>query len=151
MSARPKPITPAQVKAIHVALHRKGIDDAAYRELLKHWNATSCKDLSRLEASDLLARLGRPLANPRGLHPSPRARRQALPNNVFRLASKLQRDLVAELVSEIHWGQEDGFSRWLRSNMGLTRITTDEEAGKVIEGLKAIKRRQHKDGLRRLR
>ena len=148
MSGPGKPITPAQVRAIHVALHRQGIDDAAYRALLSHWDVGTCKSLTRAEASDLLARLGRPIPNPRGLRPSPREDRDALPNNVFRMPSAAQRSLIDELAAEIRWGAPDGYRKWLSANMGLRRITTDREAAKVIEGLRAIKRRQSKAAAR---
>ena len=62
-----KPITPAQVRAIHVALHRHGIDDDEYRaRLMDRWGVDTCKALTRREASDLIASLGYPLPNPPG-------------------------------------------------------------------------------------
>ena len=144
MSAQPKAITTAQKRAIHVALRHKSIDDDTYRELLQSsWGVTTCKNLTRRQASDLLARLGRPLRNPRGLHPAPqKPRREQRPDNVFTLASKAQRELIAELAPEIHWDQPDGYRKWLVSNQGLRRVTTDAEAARVIEGLMSIKRRQ---------
>ena len=144
MSAKPKPITPRQVKAIHVALHKKGIDDDTYRDILSAgWGVTTCKNLTRRQASDLLARLGLALRNPRGMNPVPRKRRrEKRPDNVFTLASPEQRQLIGELVAEIRWSTPDGYRRWLLANQGLRRVTTDAEAARVIEGLLAIRKRQ---------
>ena len=143
-------ITAAQVRAIHVALHRRGIDDEDYRALLRgEFDAGSCKDLTRRQASALLTQLGRPLRNPPGTPPprpartapQPSAAAQPPPKGVARLATPLQRRFIADLVAEIAWRHEDGYRRWLKSNMGLARVATSVQAARVIEGLKALKRR----------
>ena len=54
-----RPITKAQIRAIHVALAHHGIPEHEYRERLHtDYGAKSCKDLTRRQASDLLLRLG---------------------------------------------------------------------------------------------
>ena len=142
-----RPITPAQVRAIHVALHALGIDDAAYRERLQHgWGVRSCKELTRRQASGLLASLGvRPAqrgAPDRSAASSPS--RPAREPGVTRLPSPAQRRLIAELSREVDWREPDGYPLWLAGNMGLVRVATADQAGRVIEGLKAIRRRQQR-------
>ena len=141
-----RPITPAQIRAIHVALAHHGIPDAAYRERLRTgYGVESCKQLTRRQAHELLLRLGVPLKRPPGA-PAPRARKARSPRarpapGVVRLPSGLQRRLIDALAGEIAWRARDGYAAWLKANMGLDRIATAEQAARVIEGLKAIKRR----------
>ena len=62
-----RPITPAQVRAIHVAISRSGIDDETYRGILyERYGVETSKALTRRQASELLSRLGRPLPRPPG-------------------------------------------------------------------------------------
>ena len=141
-----RPITKAQIKAIHVALSHHGIPDREYRERLHtDYEAKSCKDLTRRQASELLRRLGLPLKRPPGVQApreprTPRPRAKTSPG-VVRLPSPLQRKLIEQLAAEIEWRAPDGYTLWLRRNMGLNRLSTAEQASRVIEGLKAIKRR----------
>ena len=154
MSARitNAPITAAQVRAIHCALRAKDIDDAVYRLiLLAEYGAASCKELTRREASRLLSRLGRPLAHPPGGLPHTGTRRpiqapaerQVPPDGVVHLATRRQRDLIDRLVDEVAWEVDDGYRRWLTRSLGITRVGTRDEAGRVIEGLRGLKRHGH--------
>lgn len=144
LSARP--ITRDQVRAIHVELGRRGIDDDAYRALLRgEYGAASCKELTRREASELLTRLGRRLPRPPGVQ-APRAEPPApapepLPPGVERLATPAQRRLIDDLARELRW-DEAHLAAWLRANQGLARVRTSGEAWRVIEGLKAMRRRR---------
>lgn len=133
-----KAITPAQIRAIHVALHRRGIEDDDYRQILRDgWNVDTCKRLTRRQASELLRRLGAPRKERR----TPgRRRRPALPDNVTPLATAAQRRLIDDLAAEIEWREPGGYARWLKGNMGLKRVSTSEQAAHVIEGLKGLKR-----------
>lgn len=155
------PITPAQVRAIHVATSRQGIDDATYRAMLRvRYGVGTCKDLTRRQASDLLAHLGRPLPRPPGSGPAPSPRRRAaeaaqaaLPTppraaggRVIALPTPLQRVLIEELAAEVAWREPDGYRRWLRHTMGMERVATRAAASRVIEGLKALKRRSPRAG-----
>ena len=147
-----RPITPAQVRAIHVALSRHGIDDDEYRDRLrKGWGVDSCKELTRKQASGLLRSLGVPLKNPPGTPPAQRtagarSRTRPLPENAVQLATRAQRELIAALVDEIAWREADGFERWLEHNQGLRRVGTEHQAADVIEGLKQMVRRQRAAG-----
>ena len=142
-----KPITKAQIKHIHVQLHRRGIDDATYRALLDElFGVTTCTALTRRQASALLNRLGVRLKAAPGERPPPvkpaRPPRAPLPDGVVRLASPEQHRFIRELAAEIEWRVEDGLTRWLEHTMGLTRVRTVEDGQKVIEGLKALKHKQ---------
>lgn len=136
-----KPITASQVRSIHVALSRAGIDDDTYRDLLHDgYGVASCKDLSRRQASELLRHLGAPLRNPPGTRPkAPRQPKTKLPPGVTRLPSAAQRQLISDLVSEIAWRQEGGYHAWLKANQGIKRVATAQQAMRVIEGLKGLK------------
>ena len=140
------PITPAQVRAIHVALGSCGIDDDAYRAILHaRFDVDTCKALTRRQASVLLAALGQTLSQPPGAR-APRSRRPAsraaAGPNVRRMVSPAQRGLIDRLAGEIHWRTSAGYLGWLKHNMGLQRVSTASQAYRVIEGLKAIRRRQ---------
>ena len=141
-----RPITKSQIKAIHVALAHHGIPDKEYRERLHtDFGAKSCKDLTRRQASELLRRLGLPLKRPPGAGtpraPRPRKARAPTQPGVTRLPSPLQRRLIDQIAGEIRWRVPNGYALWLKGNMGLERISTAAQAARVIEGLKAIKRR----------
>ena len=141
-----RPITPAQIKAIHVALSYHNIPDREYRERLHtDYGAKSCKELTRRQASDLLSRIGVALKRPPGAQapraPRPRQPRAHTPSGVTRLPSAPQRQLIEQLAGEIEWRVPAGYTLWLERNMGLKRVSTADQARRVIEGLKAIKRR----------
>ena len=141
-----RPITKAQIKAIHVALSYHRIPDREYRERLHtDYGAKSCKDLTRRQASELLRRLGVPLKRPPGTQaprtPRPRQPRTRAAPGVTWLPSVPQRQLIDALAREIDWRVPNGHTLWLKRNMGLARISTADQAARVIEGLKAIKRR----------
>ncbi len=80
-------ITKAQIKSIHVALARQGIDDDTYRAKLRLlFNVSSCTQLNRRQASILLTSLGRPLApvpsTPKRKQNKRRAAPAPVPDNV---------------------------------------------------------------------
>ena len=138
-------ITGAQIKAIHVAVARRGIDEEDYRDMLREgWGVDTCKALTRRQGSEFLRHLGAKLRNPPGSRrprPRPAASRQTLPDGVIRLASPAQRQLIGELAREIAWREPDGYAGWLKKNQGLERVATTSQAARVIEGLKALKRK----------
>ena len=146
------PITAAQVRSIHVALSRRGIDDDTYRHILdERFGVATCKDLTRREASDLLTLLGRELPRPPGTRPRSGGRRPignaaepaAVADGVVRLATKGQRDLLDKLAGEIAWEAPNGYARWLTASLGLARVRTSAEAARAIEGLRGLKRHGH--------
>ena len=143
-------ITTAQIRTIHAALSRRGIDDETYRALLREQfdGVASCKDLSRSDAHRLINTLfGGPLPRRRQ-----RIRTPADPRPVgdgdgddapVRLVSPLQRRLIDALVSEIAWDSADGYRHWLRRSLGLVRVRTQGDATAVIRGLKGLKQHGH--------
>ena len=137
-----RPITAGQVRAIHVAISRSGIDDETYRGLLRErYDVSTCKALTRRQASEFLSRLGRPLPRPPGTG-RPRAERPPrLSAGVARLATQSQRALIEELRARVEWREPGGYARWLRTSFGFGRVATSAEAGRVVEGLKAMVRR----------
>ena len=140
-------ITPAQIRAIHVALPRRGLDDDEYRGLLRdRFDVDTCTALTRRQASELLVALGLPLPQPPGGERKPR-RRQPAPRakagaNVRRMITPGQRKLIETLAGEIAWREPGGYQRWLGKFMSLDRVSTAAQAARVIEGLKAMRRRQ---------
>lgn len=73
--SRTRSITPTHIRAIKTACRSHGIKDAEYPLLLNEFGVSTSKSLPRPEASDLLRRLGRPLA--RALGEQRRARRSS--------------------------------------------------------------------------
>ena len=143
-------ITSGQIRAIHAVLRRIGMEDDAYRELLRTlWGVSSCKDLTRAQAGDLLARLAGPYRPARQQQPRRRATRPAAPapaqtDGVVRLASPAQRRLIDALIGEVAWQYEDGYSRWLKRSLGLASVRTADEARRAIDGLKGLKNHGHR-------
>ena len=138
-------ITKAQIKAIHVALARQGIEDSDYRQKLRlMFGVDSCKALSRQQATTLLKSLGLPAPKP--AHKArPRRATRAQGDNVIALPTPAQMQFIAALRREIAWHQDDGYLCWLRCYLGITRIRTRIEAARVIQGLKGVKRHQQID------
>lgn len=143
-------ITAAQVRAIHVALAKRGIEDAEYRRVLaSRFGVETCKSLTRAQATDLLATLWRPLP-PRAKRPvrgssagkRRRARPAAAPNaaNVVDLPSPEQLALIDELAGRLGWGT-DALRSWSRKSFGWHRPRTMADARLAIEGLKAMSKR----------
>ena len=145
-----RPITPGQVRAVHAALPRAGLDDAAYRLLLGEvYGVRSCKELSSAQANELLANLNlspRPRPKPQPRPARRRAARQAPGGKVIRLASEAQRVLIGRLAGGIEWRAEDGLGAWMRRSLGLDAVRTGDDARRVIEGLKAMRRRARAQG-----
>ena len=139
-----RPITPAQIRSIHVAKTCAKLDDGEYRALLEaRFGVDTCKRLNRRQASELLLSFGRRLpSRPGRSKPRPQRKRQAkLPANAVRLATRAQRELIEELAGRVEWREEDGLARWMRASLGIDAARTDGEAADVIEGLKAMLRR----------
>ena len=109
-------ITTTQIRAIHAALHRHGIEDETYRELLHNeYGVDTCKDLDRRQASRLLVHL-----------PTPK-----------------QFQLIHDLRREVAWDHADGYRRWLKTCLGLDKVVDRDDASRVIQGLKGLKRGGH--------
>lgn len=90
-----RPITPAQIRAIHVALPRRGLSDDDYRGILRE--RLRRRDLQGADApagSRPAARTGPgAAAAARGAH--------AAATGAIRMATPAQRELIDELAGEI--------------------------------------------------
>ena len=137
-------ITKAQIKAIHVALARQGIEDDIYRQKLQFmFDVGTCKALSRQQATTLLQSLGLPAPKPvRQARPRRGRATRAPGDNIIALPTPAQMQFIGDLRREIAWDQDDGYRCWLRCYMGIERIRTCAEAARVIEGLKGVKQSQ---------
>lgn len=146
-SKLPPPITPGQVKLIHVMLGKQGIDDDWYRELLEDlYGVDTCKKLTRKQANELLTRLG---AGQKPKAAKPAKPKPALPrrrdSTVAALATPAQHQLIHDLIHEVKWRMRPpaaAYAAWLRRNQSLDKARTTTEAAKVIRGLKALKAHQ---------
>ena len=145
----PPPITPGQVKLIHVMLTRQKIDDDDYRTLLESlYGVDTCKNLTRKQANELLTRLGA------GQKPKPaQAAKPAPPRrrdpNVVALATPAQHRLIRALIHEVKWRMQPpaaAYAAWLQHNQSLDKVRTTTEAAKVVRGLKALKAHQQGGG-----
>ena len=137
-------ITKAQIKAIHVALARQGIEDDVYREKLRlMFDVGTCKALSRQQATTLLKSLGLAVPKPARQARSRRASTARVQgDNIIALPTPAQMQFIGDLRREIVWDQADGYQCWLRCYLGINRIRTRAEAARVIEGLKGVKQSQ---------
>lgn len=139
-----RPISASQVRSIGIRRRQLGIDDDAYYGLLKtHFGVESCKKLTRRQAHECLNMLGVKLENAPGTHVRRRKRAEPEPERpgVTSLPTRAQRELIAELKRELGWS-DNHYQRWLQRFQGINRPTTRSQAGRVIEGLKAMSRRQ---------
>ena len=145
----PPPITPGQVKLIHVMLTRQKIDDDDYRALLESlYGVDTCKNLTRKQANELLTRLGA------GQKPKPAQAAKSAPprrrdSNVAALATPAQHQLIRALIHEVKWRMQPpaaAYAAWLQHNQSLDKVRTTTEAAKVIRGLKALKAHQQGGG-----
>lgn len=140
---RPRPITKAQIRAIHTLKGLRGLDDDAYRDLLEaETGHRSSVHLDVAQANRVLNALGIDKKPGKRATPGPRTRPKPLPPGVVRMVTKRQLRLIEELRSEIEWRAQDGYERWLKKNLGVDRVTASHHAARVIEGLKGLKRRQ---------
>lgn len=136
-------ITKAQIKAIHVALARQGIEDGIYRQKLRlMFDVDTCKALSREQATTLLKSLGLPAPKPARKARPRRARATPHGDNIIALPTPAQMQFIGDLRREIVWDQDGGYQCWLRCFMGIDRVRTSVEAARVIEGLKGVKQSQ---------
>lgn len=147
-----RPITPQQLKTIHVGRRKLGMSDDDYRAFLGRFGASSARDLTISQARKILDHMMAMGFTIQPARPTPPDTRHAMTptpashGNVVALPTGAQRRMIREMAGEISWRKEEGFQAWLEHNMGMKRIRTKEEAGRVIEGLKGLKRHEHTAG-----
>jgi len=160
---RSSPITAAQVTAIGMGRNALKIsDDDYYTTLWVRYAATSCKDLTQEQASDLIEdyisrgfvlvqSAAKAKRHQKQKHPVPPRRppehglntsRPVIPRegNVVALAKPEEIDKVNAVAALIPWREENGLELFLEKRMGLKggRIRTSADAYLAIEGLKKM-------------
>lgn len=147
------PATTQQIRTIHTLKNQLGMADEAYLHLIARHGlgVTSSKDLTRNQASKVITEMSGKLPDARPT-PAPatgKARKKAKPrpvttqDNIVALATPPQKLLIGYLINEIDWYLHGSFEAWLQKNMRLDKIVTKEEASRVIEGLKGLKKHGH--------
>ena len=138
-------ISTAQVRAIKARQAQLGMDDDTYRALLdSEFGVRSCKDLDARQAHRLLLHLHGGQAKPRARRP---VKNPAAPvvhdGKVVRLPTPRQSALIDALVQEVAWDHADGYPRWRKTCLGLDKVCSRQDASRVIQGLKGLKRGGH--------
>jgi hypothetical protein len=130
--------SPNQVRAIFAEARRIGLDDEALRDLVE--SATrrtrSISALTHKEAEVVIRKLkGNSFVPLRTLQ----YRRQK--QGVEQVVQPAQLKLIAELASQRNWSAET-LIKFCRRQCGYTRPRTTNQANKIIEGIKAMNRRE---------
>ncbi|ESP62822.1 hypothetical protein SMITH_203 [Smithella sp. ME-1] len=150
-------IDPKQIQIIHIAKKQCGLSDVEYRDIIAgrtNGKKTSSSDLTYAEANAVINYFIKTLsfkikekytAKERAAKKHCMRRwKEGRPANVYCLATHDQLNMVSALAGQIKWRVEDGFHHWMKKYMRINRITTDDEACKVIEGLKGMLANQEK-------
>lgn len=127
-------INQGQIQLIHVAKAQLGLDDDLYREILENlYGVKSCTKLSYAQANNLIEHF-----KSKGFTPKPKPPRKKV-KGVVELPSPAQNELIEVLKANIVWhAGADGFKLWLTRRMRMSKITTKQDAARVIEGLKGM-------------
>lgn len=144
-------IEPKQNQLIHIAKAQLFLSEDKYRSIIEGQNKrgkTSSADLTYFEADAVINYFIKTLgfkikekytAKERAAKKySMRRWRAGKPSNIYCLATHDQLNMISALATQIKWRVEDGFHRWMKRYMRIERIKTDDEACKVIEGLKGM-------------
>jgi hypothetical protein len=155
------PATTQQIRTIHTLKGELRMDDEPYRDVIARHGlgVVSSKDLTRAQASAVIVEMMgklhggalKPTSTPRrpGRKSNKRAPTKPKPEpitthgNVIALATPPQHALIGHLIAEVNWYAHGSYADWLKANMRLDKIVTKEEASRVIEGLKGLKRHGH--------
>jgi hypothetical protein len=142
------PATPQQIKAIHTLKNQLHMADESYVDLIARHGlgVTSSKDLTRTQASKVITEMAAKLPGA-APQPSTKTGNKTKPvttqGNVTALATPPQKILIGHLSRDIDWYRHGSFEAWLEKNMRLSKVVTKEEASRVIEGLKGLKKHGH--------
>jgi len=141
-------INNTQKKLIHMATASLGLSDGVYRDMLQEqFGVNTCVKLNYQQADRLINdlvkkgfKIKRRRTGTQAGTPVPQRRPQA--KNLTYLPSPQQMHVIDHLRKDVTWKVFDGFYRWIEKFLGKKRITNTREAQKVIEALKAIRKRQ---------
>ncbi|MDD4355816.1 MAG: regulatory protein GemA [Smithellaceae bacterium] len=136
-----------QIQLIHIARAQLGLTDETYRAIIAGRSGgkkESSRELTYAEADaviNYMIRLGfkiksKYVAREKAVKRAWRSGQR--PNNVFCIATTYQLNMINALAGKIRWRVEDGFQRWMKKYIKIDQIRTDDEACKVIEGLKGM-------------
>ncbi len=139
-------ITNLQKTLIHLGISELGIDDETYRLMLQErCGVATCTKLQYAQASAFIDELVK-----KGFKIKRRLRpRRPRGANLEYLPSKGELGIIEHLRHDIQWRVHDGYHRWIQKFLGRTYIRTSREAQKVIEALKAMKKRQQAEFVKR--
>lgn len=138
-----RPISPAQIRAIHVGKREAGMDNDTYRELLGSYGVASSRELTMALASEVIERLASATGYTQyRATPKPRPAKTSS-GNLICLATPAQRAYIEKLKAQVAWREQDGFERFLKSRMRIEQVGTKKEASRVIEGLKGLLEHGH--------
>jgi len=139
-----------QKSLIHIGIADLGIDDETYRLMLKEYGVDTCKDLQYAQASALIDELkkkGFRIRSRRIRKPGRQEIKKS--SNVVFLPTRQQLGIIEHLRHDVQWRVHDGYHRWIKKFLGRTYIKTEREGQKVIEALKAMKKRQQDEFVKR--
>jgi hypothetical protein len=142
-------ITSSQIKLLHIAPKQLGMDNDAFRAILKDLTGKeSRKDLTSGQAGRVIDRLIEHYGFViRGAKKSSQPHRRGIPRatpKVICMATPQELDKIEALIPLIEWRAENGYQSWLEKRMHITRVKTAEESYKTIEGLKKMFEGQQK-------
>jgi len=146
-------ITKDQIRLIKTVQRKHQDDDDYYEMLDKRFRVSSCTQLTRRQAGDLIElyirwgwaekkkRVRRSGSGPATRPAGKRGRKNRGPmrkGNMVRMASPAQRKKINALANLIDWRVKDGLTKWIAKRFSIARIKTAREAYQVIEGLKKM-------------
>lgn len=138
-------IAPSQIKAIHTAIGRLGMDDEMYRDMLHgRYGATSCKDLTWRQAEELLTSLnGEP--SPSARAHTPRAVKYTDMDSRPGFASGAQCRLIDAMWNQVTRAEDEeaaekalnSFCNRITGVAGLRMVRT-WQVEKIVKALEAM-------------
>ena len=137
-----------QIQIIHIAKTQLGLSDANYRAIIagrSQGKKESSRDLTYQEADaviNYMIRLGfkikqKYVGREQAAKRAQRRKGRAA-GNLLILATQEQLNMINALAGKIRWRFDDGFYRWMKKYIRIDMVRTDDEACKVIEGLKGM-------------
>jgi len=138
-------ITKDQIRLIKTVQRRHQDDDDYYEMLEKRFRVSSCTQLSRRQAGDLIELYKSWGWVPKKTRKQKRGKRKKKTvggpmrkGNIVRMASPEQRKKINALANLIDWRIKDGLTKWIAKRFSIDRVKTAQEAFQVIEGLKGM-------------
>ena len=135
----------SQIKKIHILINKLGISEETYRDMLSSYGVDSSKNLTFLNAKDLLERLENK-AESLGLWKKQTLKFSHL-NRDKNMATPAQLRMIEGLWMEISYVKDDNFAKKSIRKILKNKYKADDlmfltkyKANKVINGIKNIKK-----------